>query len=131
MLSRLIDPRLLASLPDHFNSYITIANAIETTNDYNEVITEYVPNTQLTNIQCYVERGHNTGTGSGEQRQQTQTLYTDSFLIALTGYYPQITQGDQAIIIGTGVKHNIKRVIHDDSASMTTLETEIINQVGT
>lgn len=129
ILSALIDPRLLTSLPDHFNSHVSVQRSQETRNEDNEVITRYIDDEQLQYIACYIEYGGMRG--RGEQRTATQTIFTDAFQIVLTGYYPTITESTQVTVYETGQKHNVLRVVHDDTKACTTLITELVNQTGT
>lgn len=126
MFSPLVDKRLMNILALHFNTFGQIYPAVKSYNpDNEEIITYPAPDPSVGTIRCYIERLQNSFVG--ELREKPQIIFTDAFNIALNGYFPQISQGDQ-FVAENGQRHNIHRVMHDDSKTYTTLVTELVNQ---
>lgn len=120
--ARYTHPRRLANMQAHFNSIVRIARGVETRDDFNQPTITYIDDPQLTTIRAYKEPEM---AGTGENRQDTQTVVTNRWLVYLAGYYPTINTVDRAIV--DGVPHNILNVMHDDSKTLTVLNTEIVN----
>ncbi len=128
MFSRLVDPRLMAQLQHHFNTFGQIYRPVKSYNaDNEETITFPTFDPAIGTVRAHIERLQNTFVG--EFRTRTEIIFTDAFTIALNGYYPTISQGDQ-FKAENGEIHNIKRVMSDDTKTYTTLTTERINQSG-
>lgn len=122
MISQLVHPKMLAALATIFNSQCTIE--VETvTQDPNsgEETIIYVADPLMTAIKCYVEPNNQT-----EVRRSDQTIVEKAWAICLSGYYPRIDVEDRARV-NTGALHNILNVKHDDTNTVTFLDTEIIS----
>jgi hypothetical protein len=117
----IVDPRLMRALGSIFNSLCTIAVETITQDPSGEEIITYVADPLMTGIKCYVEPLTQT-----EIRRPDQTIVERPFTIALQGYYPRIDVEDHAVVGVTQV-HNILAVKHDDTNTITFLDTEIIN----
>lgn len=122
--SPLIHPRLMRELRNHHNSLCTIEINTEVQDpNSGEETTTYRADPLMTAIRCYVEAQTRR-----EIRRPDQTIVENAFVIQLAGYYPRIDVEDHAIILGaTDQVHNILGVSHDDTQTITYLDTEIIN----
>lgn len=113
--------RRLSSLHT-FNSLVNIGTKTIIQDEFGEEMPSYPIAEQLTGIGAYKEP---KTAGTGERRQDDETIVTNQWLVYLQGYFPAIKSADRAYI--DGVPHNIINVAHDDSKTLTMLETEIIN----
>lgn len=113
---------MLRALTMIFNSTCVIEpETIATNPDSGEEEVTYVADPQMIDILCYVEPQSQV-----EIRRPDQTIVERPFTIALQGYFPRIDVEDQAVVNGTQ-RHNILAVRHDDTNTITFLDTEIIN----
>ncbi len=117
----IVNPRMMRSIPQFFNSEVTIADKIVSYNAENEETITYVANPQLTAIKCYREPA-----SGAETRTPNQTYSLDTFILALKGYYPLIPDTSQAIVNGNQY-YNIQRVTHDDTKTITFITCENVN----
>jgi len=112
--------------PTHFNSVLTIGAMTIVYDDYNQPIDQiFVPSeiAVLTNIPCYKEP-----LGDQEGTKPNQIVITDTFVVALAGYFPQIRTSDVARI--NERLYNITGVTSDDTDTVTFLNVQIVNALA-
>jgi len=119
---KIIHPQRMRNLTEagHFPSLCLIGNVQATQDAANQPIDVFVPHPGMIAIPCKVEP-----TGGAETRGRQQTVELNQWLIGLAGYFPQITQDDQANV--DDVIYNIMRVAHDDHETATYLTCEIVS----
>lgn len=120
LTNSIVHPRMLAAIPHAFNSLCSIGRNTETSDESGQEIHTYPIDPSLIGIPCYVEPQMQR-----EIRRADSTVVNDAWTIALRGYYPTINVEDRAVIDGTQ-NHNILSVKHDDTHTITFLDTEIV-----
>jgi hypothetical protein len=116
----IIHPLLMQSLQGFYPSLCAIGNLTTTQDAANQPIETFVANKDLQAIPCYVQPAQ-----GAETRQRMQVVELNQWLIGLQGFYPQITQADQAFV--DEVIYNIIRVAHDDHETATYLTCEKVS----
>lgn len=116
----IIHPHLMRHIINKYPSLCSIG-IVETTQDAaNQPIDVFTPHEGLIAIACYVQP-----IAGAETRSRQQTIELNQWLIGLCGYFPQITQDDQATV--DEQVYNIVRVAHDDHETATYLTCEKVS----
>lgn len=116
-IRRLVHPRLMDSLRNHYPQTVQIQAATVTQDAANQPIESWAP-----------LAGHEAigaiwnPTGGSEPRTNEQTLIITTPTLGLRGYWPAITEQMRAVL--AGVDYNIIRVWHDSQESATYLALE-------
>lgn len=122
MSSPLVSKRMLRALAQFFNAKCRLLTVTTTQDpDTGEEVETPVIADEV--IRAYVEPVNT----QQEVRRPDQTLALSAFNIALQGYYPQISLGDQLQVSRNHeayVTHDVLSVMHDDTNSVTFLITE-------
>lgn len=118
-------PKLMQSIRNIFNSHCTIKHRTEVKDPITaEMIYTYITDPVLTAILCYKEDSSQVQL----QRGSTVTILNNPYNTVLSGYYPGILVGDQAVI--NDVTYNIVGVVHDDTHTVTFMQCEVLKPNG-
>ena len=117
---KIIHAQLMPELARFFPSLCTIGNVVQTQDAANQPIDTWQDNPLLQNIRCLVQPASGM-----ETRSRQQTIEINQWLIGLDGFYPTITQSDQATV--DSEIYNILRVAHDDHETATYLTVEKVS----
>lgn len=116
----LVHPALTRSLYRHFPNRANIQDRIETADDFNQPVFNYVDNPLLVAIPCYIEPA-----SGGEARQPGNTLVTNQWNIILAGDYPQI-QKTQRIVVDDQA-YDIDNVSVEATHTITAIVAKIVS----
>lgn len=118
----IIHPQLMQHISNNnrYPSLCIIGNVQVTQDAANQPIETFVPDATIDPIKCYVQP-----TSGVETRQHMEVVELNQWLIGLCGFYPTITQSDQATV--DDVIYNILRVAHDDMETATYLTCERVS----
>ena len=120
----IVNPLLMGSIPQMFNASCTFQTKKVTYDKYNQPIDkdawQDVPTLQ--NIRCYKEPA-----SGAEVRKPTEETLTNTYTIALDGYYPRTVVNETLRAVVNGTPYNITKVASDDTDTITFVTLEKVN----
>lgn len=118
----IVHPGLLASLqPTHYASTVTIQYAVVTQDSYGEESEGWSTLAGHADLRCRLAPEQ---AFSREQRNQAQIYAVHSWIIAIAGHYPTITEEMRAVI--DGQSYDIELVQFDGNQQTTHLQVRVV-----